>query len=99
MELIRSALGHHLDARPDGIIEVDSLSCDANLNFLDTLDRRGHHAGRGAVRLGSAGAYGVLLIASGITRHVVGVVAAVDRVGILIGVGSRGITVGSYSRL
>ena len=84
MERIGSALSHHLDLAAGRIVEFRGLVARADLEFLDTFDGSGHHAGRRAA--GGAGA--TIAIARNIggivPGHVVAVVASVELEAVLI---------------
>src|SRR5690349_18257682 len=93
MDMVRTALSHHLDLASSGVVEFRGLVAGSDLELLDALDGRRHHAGGRSA--GSSGA--AVTIAGRIcgvrAGHVVAVVTTVQTESVLVRLSSGYIAV------
>ncbi len=99
MPLIGSATGDHLDLRPAGLIKIRRLPKGADFEFFYRFDRGCHHTRGHAVGLATGETGEVLDVSDGVARHIVGVIAAIDRECVLIHVAAGDIASGRHSGL
>src|SRR5207302_11080821 len=92
MPLVGSALGYHLHLSPDGTVEVSRLTKGVNAKLLDTLQRRRYNTGSHAIGLSAGRSRKVYDIADRVPRHVVCVLATINRKSVLVTDGAGDLT-------
>src|SRR5262249_37164529 len=99
VEVVGSALGHHLNLAARSAVEVRRLACGAVLEFFDALDRCRDHARRGS----AGGTAAAITVTRGIRRvgpgHVVAIIPTIEREMVLIPLSSGHVPVKSYADL